>query len=68
METVNETAPQNQVAHLSDNSSEIQLRRNIGREVVRSASLPSHFYKNSKAVSFAIRDDGSKRTVRRVLR
>jgi hypothetical protein len=68
MENVHEVAVNGQAAHLSDNSSEIEPKRNVGIEIALSVSLPSSFYKKFNAASFAICNELRTRALRRVLR
>lgn len=44
MQTLQESAVENQAAHLSDNSGEVHPKRKVGVEIVRSADLTSRFF------------------------
>jgi hypothetical protein len=65
-----EAVSQSQRPHCSTNPTEKsdgEAERKVGFEIVCSAILPSNFFKNRNAVSYALRDDRWTRCLRRAL-
>ena len=57
MDNLQEVAAETQVVHLPENLSELQARRKVGVEIVRSAELSSRFFRGWLAASCSLRDD-----------
>jgi hypothetical protein len=67
MEDIQEVVVGRQSASPEENPGDTPPKQKIGVEIVCSASLPSNFFKNRNAASYALRDDRWTRCLRRAL-